>query len=142
MHLNPKNLGFAFLLAIPKIRAIKPPLETMKKTFNLTHPKIKYSRLIEAAKGDAKKYLKRERNKDLPEDVDFWDFDCKYGQTAESAETIHVAEINKYIDQAESHGLTSFYLEILAKPGVRAKKEPSEKKEKPAPSAWDKATKK
>ncbi len=94
----------------------------MKKTFSLTHPKIKYPRLIEAAKSDVRKYLKRERNKKLPEDVDFWDFDCKYGTTAETAETIHVKEINKHIDQAAEAQLESFYLEILAKPGHRIKK--------------------
>jgi len=32
----------------------------MKKTFNLTHPKIKPARLVEAVRRDVKKYLKRE----------------------------------------------------------------------------------
>ena len=91
----------------------------MKKTFKLSHPKIKYARLIEAAKNDAKKYLKRERNKALPKDADFWDFDCKYGATEQEAQVIHVAEINQYISQAEAEQLESFYLEILAKPAKR-----------------------
>jgi hypothetical protein len=95
----------------------------MKKTFILTHPKIKFARLIEAAKHDAKKYIKRERKKKLPEDVDYWDFDCKYGHTEEQAETIHVSEINKCIDDAEKLQLESFYLEILAKASHRKKKE-------------------
>ena len=93
----------------------------MKKTIALTHPKIKTPRLIEAAKHDAKKYLKRERNKKLPEGIDYWDFDCKYGATEKQAGTIHSSEINKHIDQAEQQGLESFYLEILAKPGIRNK---------------------
>jgi len=95
----------------------------MKKTFSLIHPKIKLPRLIEAAKHDAKKYLKRERNKALPEGVDFWDFDCKYGVTEQSAEVIHLSEVNKKMDEAEAAKLESFYLEILVKPGHRAKKE-------------------
>jgi len=94
----------------------------MKKTISLTHPKIKRPRLIEAAKHDVKKYLKRERNKKLAEGVDYWDFDCKYGATEKQAETIHLSEVNKYIDQAEQQGLESFYLEILVKPGIRNKK--------------------
>jgi len=94
----------------------------MKKTFALTHPKIKLPRLIEAAKHEVKKYLKRERNKTLPEGVDYWDFDCKYGHTEAQAEVIHLSEINKYMDEAEKEELESFYLEILAKPGIRAKK--------------------
>lgn len=94
----------------------------MRKTFKLTHPKIKYARLIEAVRHDVKKYIKRERNKDLPEGVDFWDFDCKFGTTEENATQIHLAEINQFIDQAEKQQLESFYLEILAKAGHRTKK--------------------
>ncbi len=94
----------------------------MKKTFKLTHPKIKYARLIEAVRHDVKKYIKRERNKALPEGVDFWDFACKFGNTEETAENIHFAEISKCIDQVERQQLESFYLEILAKPGLRTKK--------------------
>lgn len=114
----------------------------MKKTFKLTHHKIKYPRLIEAVKRDVKKYLKRERNKELPEGVDFWDFDCKYGATEETADVIHVAELNKFIDQAETQELKSFYLEILAKPGVRAKKEKPKSTTKPAEPKPEPAQKK
>jgi len=94
----------------------------MKKTFQLTHPKIKLARLVEAVKHDVKKYIKRERNKKLPEGVDFWDFDCKFGPTAESSEEIHLSAINKCLNRAEEQQLESFYLEILAKPGYRTKK--------------------
>ena len=94
----------------------------MKKTFNLTHPKIKVPRLVEAIKHEVKKYIKRERKKALPENVDFWDFDCRFGVDKTDSEVIHVSDINKYISQAESKQLESFYLEILAKPGHRSKK--------------------
>jgi len=50
----------------------------MKKTFNLTHPKIKVPRLVEAIKSEVKKYIKRERRKTLPPKVDFWDFDRSF----------------------------------------------------------------
>ncbi len=98
----------------------------MKKTFKLTHPKVKYDRLVEAVKHEVNKYLKRERSKSLPEAVDFWDFDCKFGDTEEEAKTIHIAEIPKAIDKAGERQLESFYVEILAKPGVRTKKPASE----------------
>ena len=94
----------------------------MKKTFAMTHPKIKVARLFEAVKHDVKKYIKREQNKELPENVDYWDFDCKYGHTAQTAKIIHISEINKYIDEAEKLELESFYLEILVKEGHRTKK--------------------
>jgi hypothetical protein len=100
----------------------------MKKTFKLTHPKIKYARLIESAKSDVNKYLKRERRKELPEGVDFWDFDCRFGPVSEESKVIHVAEIGRFIDAAEKDQLESFYVEIMAKEGRRTKK-PTEAQE-------------
>lgn len=96
----------------------------MKKTFVLSHPKIKVARLFDAAKHEAKKYIKRERNKDLPEGADYWDFDCKYGPTQDEAYPIHISQINKSIEEAEKLELASFYLEILAKPAKRTAKDP------------------
>ena len=90
----------------------------MKKTFELTHPKIKAARMVESVKHEVKKYLKRERNKTLPEGADYWDFDCKIGASEQTADVIHVATINKQIDIMAAD-LTSFYLEILAKPAIR-----------------------
>jgi hypothetical protein len=94
----------------------------MKKTFKLSHPKIKRPRLVEAIKHEVKKYLQRERRKPLPAEVDFWDFDCRYGADEATAETVHVADLNKAISAAEEQQLESFYLEILAKPGRRTRK--------------------
>lgn len=96
--------------------------QAMKKTYRLNHPKIKRPRQIEAVKNDVRKYIKRERKKELPEGSDFWDFDCKFGPTPEQAQRIHSAEITKYIDAAETQKLESFYLEIQAKPSKRTKK--------------------
>ena len=83
----------------------------MKKTFKLVHPKIKPARLIEAVRRDVKKYIKREKRKSLPEGVDYWDFDCKYGPTEAKAEIILTSEISKCISEAEAENLESFYLE-------------------------------
>lgn len=94
----------------------------MKKTYVLTHPKLNLARIIEAAKHDAKKYMKREQRKQLPKGDDFWDFDCKYGPTEEEAKTIHVSEINSNMDEAEKAQLPSFYLEIIAKSKQRTQK--------------------
>lgn len=91
----------------------------MKKTFTLEHEKIKYPRMVDAAKHEVKKYLKRERNKTLPAGADYWAFDCKFGDSADVAEVVHVAEINKQISDIEAKGKTSFYVEILARPAQR-----------------------
>jgi len=95
----------------------------MKKTFQLDHPKIKVARMVDAVKHEIKKYVKRERNKSLPEGVDFWDFDCKFGHTEQEAKDVHLSAINKSIDEAMTLSLTSFYVEILAKHGIRQQKE-------------------
>ncbi len=78
--------------------------------------------MFEATKHEIRKYLKRERNKSKPEGVDFWDFDCKFGNTEETAYSVHLGEINTKIDEAEKQELTSFYVEIIAKPGKSTKK--------------------
>ena len=91
----------------------------MKKTFSLVHPKIKTARLIELIRRDVKKYLKREKRKTLPDGADYWHFDCRFGITEDKAEMILSSEISKCITQVESENLESFYLEILAKPGLK-----------------------
>jgi hypothetical protein len=103
----------------------------MKKTIQLTHEKIKYPRMIDAAKSEVRKYIKRERRKDLPEGVDFWDFDCKFGDAEADAKGCHLTEIDARITDIEKRELQSFYVEILRKEGVRAKpeKEESEKEQ-------------
>ncbi len=94
----------------------------MKKTFKLTHEKIKYDRLVETVRRDVKRYLKRERKKKLPDNTDFWDFNCKFGFTEEEAKVIELADFGKCIDEVQEKKLESFYLEILAKPGHKEKK--------------------
>ncbi len=86
----------------------------MKKTFSLLHPKVNIDRRVEAIKHEIKKYQARERKKALPESADFWGFDCKFGLNEADTEEIHVAQINKKIDEVHAQSLTFFYLEIIA----------------------------
>ncbi len=94
----------------------------MKKIFLLTASNKKPDRQVESVKHEIKKYIARERRKSLPPGTDFWDFDCKFGQVILSAAEIHIAEINKNIDDVVSAKATSFYIEIIAKQGRRLKK--------------------
>lgn len=87
----------------------------MKKTFQITHPKIKPARRVDAIKSEIKKYIKRERNKTLPEGADYWDFDCKFGLTEPTTDVVHVSAINKAIDAAVASGEESFYVEVMVK---------------------------
>ncbi|MDH5386984.1 MAG: DUF6172 family protein [Gammaproteobacteria bacterium] len=91
----------------------------MKKTFKLTHEKLTLPRLVESIKYEVKKYIKRERRRALPEDADYWDFDCRFGVDETNSEVVHLSEINKLISWAESEGLETFYLEIMVKPCSR-----------------------
>lgn len=107
----------------------------MKKTFSLTHPKIKPARLAESARCEVRRYLKRSRNRKQPDGVDFWDFDCRFGPTAEEAQAIAVADLPKAMLAAEVQQVESFYVEILAKPGHRpglAPAPPPESTERPS----------
>ena len=61
---------------------------------------VRTGRVVERIKADVRKYLKRERRKKLPDGVDFWDFDCRSGKTAEGASEIHISGLTAAIDTA------------------------------------------
>lgn len=94
----------------------------MRKTFQLNIEGKNRDRVLEAVKHEIRKYVKRQRRVPLPEGVDFWDFDCKFGPSAELAEVIHFATITEQIDAVAQAGADAFYLELLAKNGVRTVK--------------------
>jgi hypothetical protein len=91
----------------------------MKKTFPLKLDGKHPERLLEATKHEIRKYLKRERRRALPEGVDFWDFDCKFGSTEDNAQVAHLAELMPLIDALAKSDGAQFYIEILAKHGHR-----------------------
>ena len=88
----------------------------MKKIFKLTDEKKHEDRVLEAVKNDIRKYVKREKKKDLPEKATmYWDFDCKIGATAESAKVVAYEELIKALDAVKAEGAKECYVEILAK---------------------------
>jgi hypothetical protein len=97
----------------------------MKKTFPLQVEGKHPDRLLDAIKHDVRKYMKRERKRALPAGVDFWDFDCRFGATELDATVAHPAELIALIDAMAKSGASRFYLEILAKHGVRNPRAPS-----------------
>jgi glycerophosphoryl diester phosphodiesterase len=99
----------------------------MKKTFPLHVEGKNPARLLEATKHEIRKYIKRERRRDLPVGVDFWDFDCRFGTTPETASVAHIAELIPLIDALVQSQGTQFYIEILSKHGHRqARQKPVE----------------
>jgi Family of unknown function (DUF6172) len=91
----------------------------MKKTYPLhiegKHP----DRVLDALKHDLRKYVRRERGRDLPEGVDYWDFACRVGRSEQEAQPVHLAELNGQVDEAAQSGAAQVYVEILARHGHR-----------------------
>ena len=94
----------------------------MKKTFTLIATNKTPERQADAIKHEIKKYLTRERKKERPDKVDFWDFNCKIGLSENKARTVETTLINKMISKYVADEAESFYLEILAKPGYKTPK--------------------
>lgn len=104
----------------------------MRKTYQLNIEGKNRDRLLDAVKHDIRKYAKRQRRAALPEDVDFWDFDCKFGLSAETARPVHFGNLVEQIDAAAKEGAAALYVEILAKHGHRKAKPASAAAEEPA----------
>ena len=91
----------------------------MKKTYALNIAGKNRDRLLDAAKHDIRKYVKRERARSLPAGVDFWDFDCKLGADQASAAALHLASLTASVDVLVTDGADTFYVEIVTKHGHR-----------------------
>ena len=88
----------------------------MKKIFKLTDPKKHEDRVLEAVKHEIRKYVKREKKKELPDKATmYWDFDCKIGATANDAKVVAYEELIKALDAVKADGAKECYVEILAK---------------------------
>ena len=105
----------------------------MKKTHPLMVEGKKPERVLDALKHTLRQYVRRERNKPLPEGVDYWHFDCQMGLQADTAQRVHVAELNKALDALAIDGAVAVYVEILRKPGIRQSKPPAPADETTSP---------
>ena len=91
----------------------------MKKTYPLSAEGKHPERVLEAVKHDIRKYFKRERSRPVPAGADFWDFDCKVGASADTAEGVRVGALIEAVDAIAKSGAASVYVEILSKHGIR-----------------------
>jgi hypothetical protein len=90
----------------------------MRKTFPLRAEGRHPDRVLEAVKHEIRKYIKRERRRELPEGADFWDFDCRFGADKDSAVVIAPADINAQLDALAKTGAEQCHVELLVKPAV------------------------
>ena len=98
----------------------------MRKIFPLQVEGKNPDRVLDAVKHEIRKYIKRERRRDLPEGADFWDFDCRFGRTKDDAEVVHFSALTARINEVAAEGSAQFYVEILAKPGKRTPRAPGQ----------------
>ncbi|MFK8067540.1 MAG: DUF6172 family protein [Gammaproteobacteria bacterium] len=96
----------------------------MKKTYKLEHPKIKVPRIVDSIKRDIKNFLKKERKKPLPFEANYWDFDCRCGQSEEAAVEVQLSSLTKNIDELVEKNSMTIYVEITAK-AIEAFEKPS-----------------
>jgi hypothetical protein len=113
---------------------------SMRKTFPLRAEGKHPDRVLEAVKHEIRKYIKRERRRDLPEGADFWDFDCKFGPDKDTAATLAPATLTAALDALAQAGCEQCYVELLAKPAVWERRaagqgHANEVAQQPAPAA-------
>ena len=101
----------------------------MKKTYALNIEGKNRDRLLDAAKHDIRKYVKRERARALPAGVDFWDFDCKLGADQASAAALHFANLISSVDALAKEGADTFYVEVVTQHGHRTARPAAEQPE-------------
>lgn len=78
--------------------------------------------MVKAIQLEISKYVKREKRKTLPPEVDFWYFNCKMGSGIGSASPVHLPDLPKAIEDVALAGGAEVYVEIMASAGNRVKK--------------------
>lgn len=94
----------------------------LKKIFNLHVENKEPQRVVESIKNEIRKYIKREQKKALPENTDYWFFDCKFAKNEDEPRVIEFVDIIKNVNEASEENCQSFYLEILARAQKRPEK--------------------
>jgi len=96
----------------------------MKKLFKIKQDKLKPERAVDAIKNEIRKYIKREKKKDLPnKKTMYWDFECKFGKSEEFALECDFDHIIMELSNVVLAGWDECYVEIMAKAVEKPKKE-------------------
>jgi hypothetical protein len=93
----------------------------MKKTFSLTATGKADARVRDKIRHELNKYIRRERQKKLPEGFNLWAFDCKVGRDAATATSRPMKEVGAAIDDLAASGADEAYVEIEPRPSVRSR---------------------
>jgi hypothetical protein len=91
----------------------------MKKNFPLHLPGKADARVLDAIKHEIRKYVRRERNKPLPEGAARWIFACRVGADQATAEAAELKDVSAAIDQVARTGVDHIHVEVRAVPADR-----------------------
>ena len=86
----------------------------MKKRFELTSPNKEPQRVLEAVKNEIRKYIKREKRKPLPQDMDIWNIACKFSKEEEELQEILFKDITTCLDEASALNTKSINIELIS----------------------------
>ncbi len=95
----------------------------MNKTYKLIEEKRNKDRVVEAIKHEVRKYIKREKNKSLPKDVDFWKLECKISKDSDELAFVEFQNLIKTIDTLVLEEAKILNIEILSFEGIKKTKE-------------------
>lgn len=98
----------------------------MRKTFDLRTPGKHPDRLLDAAKNEIRKYIKRCRARDLPAGTHFWDFVCVMGADEAVALPVHPQQLTERINALVVEGATALFISIEPKATARVYKNVAE----------------
>ena len=91
----------------------------MQKNFPLQAAGKDDARVRDKIRHEVNKYVRRCRRKEVPEGFAQWEFTCKVGANAETAEDKPLKDVAAAIDAVAEGGATAVYLEIVALPAQR-----------------------
>jgi hypothetical protein len=91
----------------------------MKKNFPLKAENRDDARVRDKIRHEVNKYVRRSQRRTPPEGFAQWEFICRVGASAETAESKGIKEVGKAIDQVAEAGAASVYVEIEAVPAQR-----------------------
>ncbi|MDA8599942.1 DUF6172 family protein [Burkholderiaceae bacterium] len=107
----------------------------MKKTFDLRVPGKQPDRLLDAAKNDIRKYIKRCRSRDLPAGTHFWNFACLLGADEATAQAVHPQQLTEAINTLVAGGATALFASIEPQATARVYKNVAEPWSPDAPTS-------
>lgn len=94
-------------------------MRAMKKNFPLQAPGKDDARVRDKIRHEVNKYVRRSQRRTPPEGFAQWEFICRVGASAASAESKTIKEVGSAIDGVAATGATTVYVEIEAVPAQR-----------------------